>query len=66
MERDKTYILHILDELDAIQTFVANMSFEEFVADLRTTKAVERSLEIIQKISLRNFVRLSLISLGGT
>ncbi len=47
MERDKTYVLHILDEIGAIERFVTSMSFEEFVADLKTTKAVERSLEII-------------------
>ena len=40
-------MLHILDEIDAIEKFVAGTSFEEFVSDLKTTKAVERSLEII-------------------
>ena len=47
MEIDRTYVLHILDEIDAIEKFVAGTSFEEFVSDLKTTKAVERSLEII-------------------
>ena len=47
MERDKTYVLHILDEIDAIEQFVSDTSFEEFVSDLKTSKAVERSLEII-------------------
>ena len=47
MEKDRIYVLHILDEIDAIEQFVAGTSFEEFVADLKTSKAVERSLEIV-------------------
>ena len=47
MEKDKAYVLHILDEIDSIGAFVAETSFDAFVSDLKTTKAVERSLEII-------------------
>ena len=47
MERDKTYVLHILDEIDAIEQFVSDTSFEEFVSDLKTSKTLERSPHII-------------------
>ena len=47
MEKDKAYVLHILDEIDSIGAFVAETSFDAFVSDLKTTKAVERSLGII-------------------
>ncbi|KKQ35831.1 MAG: hypothetical protein US50_C0004G0020 [Candidatus Nomurabacteria bacterium GW2011_GWB1_37_5] len=47
MDKDKTYIFHILDEIENIEKFLNNVSFESFIDDLKTAKAVERSLEII-------------------
>ena len=47
MDNDKAYILHILDEVENINNFLLDVSFEAFIADTKTTKAVERSLEII-------------------
>ncbi|MBI2631262.1 DUF86 domain-containing protein [Candidatus Nomurabacteria bacterium] len=47
MDNDKAYILHILDEIENINKFLLSVSFEDFIVDTKTTKAVERSLEII-------------------
>ncbi|MEH3061895.1 HepT-like ribonuclease domain-containing protein [Methylobacterium sp. NPDC080182] len=43
----------IIDNADAAQRFVAGMSFEAFVADLRTNYAVVRCLEIVSEASRR-------------
>jgi len=47
MENDKAYIFHILDEIENIEKFLTGIEFDNFVNDTKTTKAVERSLEII-------------------
>src|SRR3989338_407847 len=47
MDKDKAYIFHIIDEISNIEKFVIGMTFESFVSDLKTAKAVERALEII-------------------
>ena len=47
MDNDKAYILHILDEIKNIENFLADMDFDKFVDDTKTSKAVERSLEIV-------------------
>lgn len=53
MERDKAYILHILEEISNIEQFVADIEFEDFLRDIKTQKAVERSLEVIGEASKR-------------
>ena len=51
MDKDKAYILHILDELENIDKFLAGVDFVSFIGDAKTSKAVERSLEIIGEAS---------------
>jgi len=41
------YIRDILNSIDEIETFVKEMSFEEFIQDKKTVNAVIRSLEVI-------------------
>jgi uncharacterized protein with HEPN domain len=43
----------IIDNADAAQRFVAGMTFEAFVADMRTNDAVVRCLEIVSEASRR-------------
>lgn len=47
MDNDKAYILHMLDEIKNIENFLTGMDFDKFIGDIKTSKAVERSLEII-------------------
>ena len=47
MDKDKAYILHILDEINNIEQFLLDKDFDSFVVDIKTGKAVERSLDII-------------------
>ncbi len=47
MDKDKAYILHILDEIENIKQFLTGMDFNMLVEDIKTSKAIERSLEII-------------------
>ncbi len=47
MDKDKAYILHILDEIKNIKQFLFGVNFDALVNDTKTTKAIERSLEII-------------------
>ncbi|MFN4131725.1 MAG: DUF86 domain-containing protein [Caldimicrobium sp.] len=48
MKRDVTlYLKDILDAMEAIEKFVADMSFEEFKLDDKTSSAVIRKFEII-------------------
>ena len=48
MKRDYTlYVKDILNAIDSIEKFVANMSFEELLKDDKTTSAVIRKFEII-------------------
>ncbi len=41
------YLKDILDAMEAIETFVEGMSFEEFIKDDKTVSAVIRKFEII-------------------
>lgn len=43
----------IVDNIEAITTFTAGMSFEEFRADRKTVYAVVRGLEIVSEASRR-------------
>jgi uncharacterized protein with HEPN domain len=47
------YIEDILDAMDKAEMFVAGMSYAQFEADLRTTFAVTRALEIIGEATKR-------------
>ncbi|MBI5748997.1 MAG: DUF86 domain-containing protein [Nitrospinae bacterium] len=48
MKRDYTlYLKDILNAIDSIEKFVANMRFEELLKDDKTTSAVIRKFEII-------------------
>ncbi len=48
MKRDYIlYLKDILNAIDSIEKFVANMSFEELLKDDKTTSAVIRKFEII-------------------
>lgn len=47
MDNDKAYILHMLDEIENINKFLMGMDYITFISDTKTSKAVERSLEII-------------------
>jgi len=41
------YLDDILESISDIRTFIANMSYEEFIRDKKTINAVIRSLEVI-------------------
>ena len=43
----KDYLQDILDAMDAAESFVEGMSFEDFQADRKTIFAVTRAIEII-------------------
>jgi uncharacterized protein with HEPN domain len=43
----RLYLKDILSAMDSIETFVENMTFEEFCADDKTASAVIRKFEII-------------------
>ncbi|MBC8205000.1 DUF86 domain-containing protein [bacterium] len=48
MKRDiKLYLKDMLDNIDRIETFISNMSYDEFVEDEKTHLAVIRCIEII-------------------
>ncbi|HPR16706.1 MAG TPA: DUF86 domain-containing protein [Candidatus Cloacimonadota bacterium] len=47
LPEDKIRIQHILDEIDNIQTFIGNVSYQEFIHDKKTVNAIIRSIEII-------------------
>jgi len=47
MDKDKAYILHILDEIENIKQFLLGVDFDALINDIKTAKAIERSLEII-------------------
>ena len=47
MDKDKAYILHILDEIENIKQFLLGVDFNMLINDTKTAKAIERSLEII-------------------
>jgi uncharacterized protein with HEPN domain len=43
----------IIENIDAIRSFIAGMSFEKFAGDRKTVYAVMRALEIISEASRR-------------
>ncbi len=47
------YLKDILDAMEAIETFVEGMSFEEFIKDDKTVSAVIRKFEIIGEATKR-------------
>jgi uncharacterized protein with HEPN domain len=54
MKRDfLVYIDDILNAMDQAEIFVAEMSYEQFENDLRTTYAVTRALEIVGEAARR-------------
>ena len=54
MKRDfLVYIDDILNAMDQAEIFVAEMSYEQFENDLRTTYAVTRALEIVGEAAKR-------------
>lgn len=48
---DQTFMLDILNEARSIAEFTKGLTYAEFIQDLRTRKAVERSFEIIGEAS---------------
>jgi uncharacterized protein with HEPN domain len=52
-EFERTVLEDIKDNIELAQSFVADRSFEEFIADRRTFYAVVRCLEIISEASRR-------------
>ena len=38
MDKDKVYILHIMDEIESIGKFIGNMPFEMFLKDEKTAQ----------------------------
>ena len=53
MPHDQHTLLDILQAADRAQTFVAEMTAEEFLSDLKTQAAVVRQLEIIGEAAKR-------------
>ncbi len=54
MERDsKLFVVHIIDEINFLQSVAARMSFETFNADQALPRAVAFSLQIISEASRR-------------
>lgn len=48
MHRDtQLYLSDIVDAIQAIETYLANITFEQFAADRKTVDAVVRNLEVI-------------------
>ena len=47
----RDYLRDILDAIDDIESFVGEMTYEEFVKDRKTMNAVVRSIEIIGEAS---------------
>ena len=47
----RDYLHDILDAINDIETFVDDMSYEEFIKDRKTLNAVVRSIEIIGEAS---------------
>jgi uncharacterized protein with HEPN domain len=52
-EFERTFLEDIKDNIELAQSFVADRSFEQFIADRRTFYAVVRCLEIISEASRR-------------
>jgi uncharacterized protein with HEPN domain len=49
----RDYVLDILDSIDDIESFVKDMSFEDFRKDRKTVNAVVRSIEVIGEAAKR-------------
>jgi len=47
MKEQKEFLIHILEAIEAIQSFVGDMEFSEFAKDDKTVSAVIRKFEII-------------------
>lgn len=47
MDKDKAYIFHMLDEIANIEQFLVGIDLDMLIKDIKTSKAIERSLEII-------------------
>jgi uncharacterized protein with HEPN domain len=49
-KRDATdYLKDILEAIDDVETFIGNLTYDEFVKDRKTLNAVVRSIEVIGK-----------------
>ncbi|MCL4429817.1 MAG: DUF86 domain-containing protein [Chloroflexi bacterium] len=47
-KRDATdYLKDILDAIDEVETFIDDLTYDEFIADRKTLNAVVRSIEVI-------------------
>ena len=51
MRRDSVYLAHIIEEMEFLQTYFADRSFEEIVQDEMMKRSVLRSLEVIGEAS---------------
>ncbi|MCG2692277.1 DUF86 domain-containing protein [Microgenomates group bacterium] len=51
MKHPNPYLLHIIDAIDKIQTFIKGLTFKTFLKDVKTQDAVIRNLEIIGEAS---------------
>ena len=49
----RDYLQDILDAIDDIESFVGNLTYEQFINDRKTLNAVVRSIEIIGEASKR-------------
>ena len=49
----RDYLQDILDEVDDIERFVIDISYEQFINDKKTLNAVVRSIEVIGEASKR-------------
>ena len=49
----RDYLQDILDAVNDIERFVADMSYEQFIKDKKTLNAVVRSIEVIGEASKR-------------
>ena len=47
MKDQKEFLIHILEAIDAIQSFMGDMEYSQFVKDDKTVSAVIRKFEII-------------------
>ena len=47
MNRDETFIRHMLDAIEQIETFLAGVPYEQFIVDAKTAFAVIKLIEIL-------------------
>ena len=50
------YLKDILQAIDEVETFIDDLSYEEFVKDRKTLNAVVRSIEKIREKSFRSYL----------